>query len=164
MKIDTPADDAAPDGTAKPYSRKAALAKLDVHFEERRIEDLDFAYPRQAFEKVNALSQWNEAIYRTWFSPWIKASANPVSSFLQKWGHPMRMRSYLFSPQITPAMAWVPFAAAWAKQTRQPVSDDNPWHTSEQAASKAIADALEQWRVKRDAAQERLFIQLYGET
>lgn len=61
-------------------------------------------------------------------------------------------------------MAWVPFAAAWVRQTRQPVSDDNAWHVSEQAQSKVIADALEQWRVQRDAAQERLFTQLYGKT
>lgn len=164
MKIDTFADETVSDDTARPHSHKAALAKLSVHFEERRVEDLHFEYPRQAFEKVDALSQWNESIYRTWISPWIKASANPASSFLQKWGHPMRMQRYLFSPQITPAMAWVPFAAAWAKQARQPVSTDNPWHASEQAASKAIADALEQWRVQRDAAQEQLFTQLYGGT
>jgi poly(3-hydroxyalkanoate) synthetase len=164
MKIDASADDPAADGTAKPRSRKAELGKLGVRFEERRVEDLQFEYPRRAFEKVDALSQWNESIYRTWVSPWIKASANPVSSFLQKWGHPMRVQRYLFSPQITPAMAWVPFAVAWVKQTRQPVSDDNPLHVSELEASQAIADAQEQWRVKRDAAQEQLFAQLYGET
>lgn len=164
MKIDASADDPAADGTAKPRSRKAELGKLGVRFEERRVEDLQFEYPRHAFEKVDALSQWNESIYRTWVSPWIKASANPVSSFLQKWGLSMRVQRYLFSPQITPAMAWVPFAAAWVKQTRQPVSDDNPLHVIELAASQAIADALEQWRVKRDAAQEQLFAQLYGET
>ncbi len=164
MKIDTPADGAAPDGIAKPRSRTTAPAKLGVRFEERRVEDLHFDYPRQAFEKVDALSQWNESLYRTWVSPWIKASANPVSFFLQKWGHPMRLQRYLFSPQITPAMAWIPFAASWARSTREPVAADNPWLLREQAASKAIADALEQWRVHRDAAQERLFTQLYGET
>ena len=58
----------------------------------------------------------------------------------------------------------LPFAAVWARQTRQPVSDDNPWHASEQTASKAIGDALEQGRVQRDAGQEQLFAQLYGRT
>ena len=35
---------------------------------------------------------------------------------------------------------------------------------SVESARKAIVDALEQWRVQSDAAQERLFAQLYGKT
>ena len=50
------------------------------------------------------------------------------------------------------------------ESARQPVAADNSWHLGEQAASKPVAEALEQWRVQSDAAQERLFAQLYGKT
>ena len=139
-------------------------ARHKVWFEERGIEDLQYNYPRKAFEKVAAVSEWNELAYRTWISPWIKWSANPVSAFMQKWGHPMRLQRYLFSPQITPAMAFVTFAAAWARETRRPAAEDNPWRLREEAAGKSIAGSLEQWRVQRDAAEERLFSLLYGRT
>src|SRR3546814_2180622 len=145
MKIDKPAGGEAP---AKP---------LKVWFEERSVEDLEFKYPRKAFEKVAALSRWNELAYRTWVSPWIKSTANPVSAFMQKWGHPMRLQRYLFSPQLTPAMAWVPFAAAWVRAHRQATPQDNPWRSHEAAVGQSIAAVFEQWRVQRDATAEHLF-------
>ncbi|MHB1198934.1 MAG: DUF3141 domain-containing protein [Polaromonas sp.] len=148
----------------KPAGGDAPAKPLKVWFEERSVEDLEFNYPRKAFEKVAALSGWNELAYRTWVSPWIKSSANPVSAFMQKWGHPMRLQRYLFSPQITPAMAWVAFAAAWAKANRQAAPEDNPWRLREEAVGQSIAGALERWRVQRDAAQEHLFTLLYGES
>ena len=149
---------------AKPAGGESAATPLKVWFEERSVEDLEFHYPREAFEKVAALSGWNELAYRSWVSPWIKGSANPVAAFVQKWGHPMRLQRYLFSPQITPAMAWVAFAAAWAKANRQAVPEDNPWRAREQAVGESIAASLERWRVQRDAAQEHLFTLLFGQS
>lgn len=162
MKIDTAGDAQTAKGKAKSPRGAGSPARHGVRFEKRRVEDLKFDYPRGAFEKVDALSQWNEAIYRTWFSPWVKWSATPVTAFAQKWAHPMRTQRYLFSPQVSPAMAWIPFAAAWTRTMRSPVPDDNPWRMREKASSQAIAAALEGWRKQRDAAQERLFAQLYG--
>ena len=163
MKIGEPIE-SPPGRAAKKSPGSAAPARHKVWFEERRVEDLQYNYPRESFEKVAAVSGWNELAYRTWISPWITWSANPVSAFMQKWGHPMRLQRYLFSPQITPAMAFVTFAAAWARETRQAAADDNPWRLREEAAGKSIAGSLEQWRVQRDAAQERLFSLLYGRT
>ena len=137
-------------------------ARHKVWFEPRRVEDLKFDYPRKAFERVAAVSEWNELAYRTWVSPWVKSAANPASAFLQKWMHPMRMRRYLFSPQITPAMAFVTLAASVARATRDAAPEDNPWRRNEAAAGKAIASTLEQWRLQRDAGQEQLFTMIYG--
>lgn len=162
MKIDAAGDARAVKGNAKSPRHAGTPARHAVRFEKRRVEDLKFDYPRGAFEKVDAISQSNESVYRTWFSPWMKWSANPVTAFAQKWAHPMRTQRYLFSPQISPAMAWMPFAAAWVRTVRQPVPDDNPWRVREKASNQAIAGALESWRKQRDAAQERLFSQLYG--
>jgi len=148
----------------KPTGREAADKPHKVWFEERSIEDLDFKVQRKAFEKVAAISGWNELAYRTWISPWIKLSANPVSAYVQKWSHPMRLRRSLFSPKVTPAMAWVALAAAWTRANRQVTLSDNPWRLREEAVSKSIVASIERWRVQRDAAQERLFTLLYGES
>ena len=162
MKLGEPVKSRAVRGAEKPAGGDTSLPRHKVWFEERRIEDLQFNYPRKAFEKVAVVSQWNELAYRTWASPWIKWSANPVSAFTQKWGHPMRLRRYLFSPQVTPAMAWVTFAAEWVRRNRQAASKDNPWRLREEEAGKFISATLEQWRVQRDAAEEHLFTTLYG--
>lgn len=148
----------------KPTGSDNPPTRHKVWFEERRVEDLQFNYPRQAFEKVAAVSGWNELAYRTWVSPWISSGANPVSVLMQKWGHPMRLQRTLFSPQITPAMAWVAFAAAWVRKTRQAAPEDNPWRRREEAAGKSIAASLECWRVQRDTAEEHLFTLLYGQS
>jgi hypothetical protein len=162
MKLGEPVKTRAVRGAGKLAGGETSLPRHKVWFEERRIEDLQFNYPRKAFEKVAVVSQWNEFAYRTWVSPWIKWSANPVSAFTQKWGHPMRLRRYLFSPQVTPAMAWVTFAAEWVRRNRQAASKDNPWRLREEEAGKFISATLEQWRVQRDAAEEHLFTTLYG--
>ena len=162
MKIGEPVESQPVHGSGKRSGPDTPPARHKVWFEERGIEDLQYNYPHKAFEKVAAVSGWNESVYRTWVSPWIKWSANPVSAFMQKWGHPMRLQRYLFSPQITPAMAWVTYAAAWARDHRQPVSENNPWRRREEATGKLIAGSLEQWRVQRDAAEEHLFTMLYG--
>lgn len=162
MKLGEPVKTRAVRGAGKLAGGETSLPRHKVWFEERRIEDLQFNYPRKAFEKVAVVSQWNEFAYRTWVSPWIKWSANPVSAFTQKWGHPMRLRRYLFSPQVTPAMGWVTFAAEWVRQNRQAASKDNPWRLREEEAGEFISGALEQWRVQRDAAEEHLFTTLYG--
>src|SRR5207249_1741989 len=86
MKIDNPTG--GPDCARPQYS---------VRFEPRRIEDLHFAYPRTAFEHVRQVSEWNETIYRTFVSPWVKAMANPWLSASMQWLHPMRTTRYLWS-------------------------------------------------------------------
>lgn len=162
LKLEKPVKGWPVRGAGKPAGGDTSLPRHKVWFEERRTEDLQFNYPRKAFEKVAVVSQWNELAYRTWVSPWIKWSANPVSAFTQKWGHPMRLRRYLFSPLVTPAMAWVTFAAEWVRQNRQAASKDNPWRLREEEAGKFISGTLEQWRVQRDAAEEHLFTTVYG--
>jgi hypothetical protein len=66
MKIDNPTGDA--DGARHQYS---------VRFEPRQVEDLHFDYPREAFERVRRMSEWNESLYRALISPWVRALATP---------------------------------------------------------------------------------------
>ena len=69
----------------------------EVTFEERRVEDLRFEYPRGSFERVRAISEANEAAYRTFVSPWVQALATPWSAAALEWMHPMRVSRYMFS-------------------------------------------------------------------
>src|SRR3974377_2194651 len=41
-----------------------------VRFEPRKVEDLRRSYPREAFERVRQMSEFNEPLYRTFASPW----------------------------------------------------------------------------------------------
>lgn len=151
MKISNPTGD--PDCRKPQYS---------VAFEERRVEDLVFEYPRKAFERVRQVSQFNETFYRTFVSPWIQAAVTPWSAAMLKWLHPMRTSRYLLSEKFSP---WMHVVAAGAKQVRQnrvTVPDGNPLRAAERAFSRQVAQAIETVRQTRDNVEEESFRRLYG--
>jgi len=152
MKISNPTGD--PDCRKPQYS---------VAFEERKVEDIRFDYPRAAFERVREVSERNEQLYSTFVSPWVRAFANPVSAEWLKWMHPMRAGRYLFSEKLNPWMAGVALLAPWVRAQRQRVAEDNPLLAGERAMSRQISSALDDYRVGRDGAAEALFKQLYGQ-
>jgi hypothetical protein len=144
--------------TGDPDCRKSQYM---VAFEECRVEDIHFDYPRAAFEKVCALSEFNEDIYRAFVSPWVQAAATPWGAELMKWLHPMRMRGYLFSEKFSPWMAGVEWFAELARTHRQRAEQNNPFFASERAASQLISGALEGYQKARDRAAEHIFALLY---
>src|SRR5262249_38616198 len=91
MKILNPTND--------PDCRKP---QYQVVFEPRQVEAIRYEYPREDFERVRRLSEWNESLYAAFVSPWIRAFANPISALAAKWGHPMRVSRYLFSEKFNP--------------------------------------------------------------
>lgn len=151
MKIVNPTGD--PDCRKPQYS---------VRFEPRQVEDIRFEYPSKAFERVREVSEANEEIYKTWFSPWVRATANPLAALAQKWMHPMRVSRYIFSERLNPWMFWVaPLAAAWPRDP-QGIAAKNPWMRTEKALAAQISLALEEYRKSRDRTFERLFFAFYG--
>lgn len=151
MKIERPALDATPDER-----------RLAVRFEERQVEQIRYDYPKAAFEKVSAVSEWNEALYRCFLGPWAKSLASPLGAELQKWWHPMRSTKIVFSERFNPSM-WL--VAAWAnaiRARRVTVSPTNSFAADERSLSVMATDALDgYWRL-RDAWSEQLFTFLYG--
>ena len=146
MKISNPTGD--PDCRKPQYS---------VAFEERRVEDLVFDYPRKAFERVRQVSDTNEALYRTFVSPWVQAVSTPWTAAMLKWLHPMRTSRYLLSEKFSP---WMHVVAAVAKQVRNnrvSVPDSNPFRAAERAFSKQVAKAIETARQSRDNIEEEHF-------
>src|SRR5262249_21825993 len=151
MKISNPTGD--PDCRKPQYS---------IAFEERRVEDLVFDYPRKAFERVRQVSNINEAFYRTFVSPWVQATATPWTSTMLKWLHPMRTSRYLLSEKLSPWMHVVAALAEQVHKNRVSVPDSSPLRAAERALSNGVAKAIETARQARDSLEEESFRRIYG--
>ena len=145
--------------TGDPDCRKP---QYRVEFEPRQVEDIRFEYPREAFEKVRKVSDFNESIYTAFVSPWVRAASTPWSAELLKWLHPMRVNRYIYSEKLNPWMAGVKILAQAARSARAPVAKDNPYLAAEKAASQSISQGLESYRKGRDLAYETLFDAIFG--
>lgn len=151
MKIDNPTGD--PDCREDQYH---------VRFEERCIEDIRFEYPNDAFERVRAVSEWNEWAYANFVSPWVRAFAAPIAVGWTKWLHPMRSSRYAFSEKVSPWMAAVAPLAAQLRATRQPTDATNPFLQAEKSASRQVSAVLDLWRISAEQRNERMFKLLYA--
>ena len=152
MKIDNPTGD--PDCHKPQYS---------VRFEERQVEDFAFQIGSPAFDRVRQVSEANEAIYRTFVSPWVQAITTPWTAEALKWLHPMRMSRYLLSEYFNPWMRGISVLAEDIAKTRQPLPDDHPLLKMERKIFDEIGGALEQARIGRDGSSEQLFKLLFDD-
>ncbi|MBS0336200.1 MAG: DUF3141 domain-containing protein [Proteobacteria bacterium] len=152
MKISNP--------TGNPDCRKP---HYEVQFEARRVEDIRYEYPRDSFERVKAVSEWNEWAYASFVSPWVRASVNPLAAAWLKWLHPMRISRYTFSERVAPWMAALAPLVAQARAERQPVDAANPFLQFEKSAGSQIARTLDLWRSAADQWNENMFRLLYGQ-
>ncbi len=140
-----------------------ALTPLDsVVFEERRVEDVRFEYPREAFERVRRVSELNEAWYRACVSPWVRAVSSPWSAALLRSLHPMRASRYLWADRVNPWMAGIAALAAAVRRHRRPAAPDNPFLGMEREAERTVSRALDAVRTLRDEAYEAAFEGIYG--
>lgn len=151
MKIDHPAGQS-----------DRRVSRLQVRFEERHVEDIRFDYPRDAFERVGAVSEWNEWAYANFASPWVRAFATPVSAELLKWLHPMRLSRYAFSERVSPWMAAVAPLAESARTERQSTEAANPFLRAEKSTGRLVAGTFDLWRKSADLWAEGAFTLLYG--
>ncbi len=152
MKIDNPSGD--PDCHKPAYS---------VRFEPRKVEDLKADHPREAFESVRRVSEFNETLYRTFVSPSVQTFATPWTAEALKWLHPMRTSRYLFSEAFNPWMRGIAILAGTVARRRQPLPQDHPLIERERAAIGEISEAMAHAREARDAGYEQAFSLLYGE-
>lgn len=152
MTILSPTDD--PDPQRKQYS---------VAFEPRRVEDVGYDYPREPFENVRDGSEFNEALYRTWLSPWVRAVSTPASAALLKRLNPMRTSRYVFSDRVNPWMAGVAALASFVRRDRHLLDANNPLTTIETQLRQTTSLHLDHLRRLRDVAfAEPVFRRRYG--
>lgn len=135
--------------------------QYQVVFEERAVEHIRFDYPRETFETVRQISEFNESLYRGFVSPWVQAFATPWTAMALKWLHPMRTSRYLFSERFSPWMRAVEALAPAVREHRQRVAADNPRLLAEQGVSRVVSDGLDAYRRWRDQTQETVFAALF---
>lgn len=150
MKIDNPSGD--PDCHKPTYG---------VRFEPRKVEDLKADYPREAFERVRQVSEFNETLYGTFVSPWIQALSNPWTAEMLKWLHPMRASRYLFSEAFNPWMRGIAMSADIVAGSRHRLPPEHPMIDRERQFLGEVAHGLETLREARDTVYERAFSGLY---
>lgn len=151
MKIENP--------TGDPDCHKSDLI---VTYEPRQVADLKADYPRESFEKVAEVSKTLDMFYSTFVSPWVRAMTTPATAVALKWLHPMRTSRYMFSEAFNPWMRGVRMMAETLRDTRVPLSADDPDMVAERAALAAVTSQLEGARKARDKSYEQVFALLYG--
>lgn len=150
MKIDNPTGD--PDCHKPQYS---------VRFEERQVCDIEVNTPYRAFERVRALSEANEQLYKMFVSPVVQCFSNPLTAAMLEWLHPMRTSRYLFSETFSPWMQVVAKMARAIDQGRTPLPSDDVFLARERQFLSDISDAIEEGRKRRDAIEEEVFKLLF---
>lgn len=143
-------------------SAGASKLPFAVRFESRRVEEFKFQPPDPAFERIRDFSEAAETIYRTFFSPFVQSTSNPLTAEAAKWLHPMRMSRYLLSPSFSPWLRGLPGLAGSIRDTRVPLAEDNPFLAAERTLIGSTTSLIEASRINRDAALERMFEVLYG--
>jgi hypothetical protein len=143
-------------------SAGASNLPFAVRFVSRRVEELKFLPPDPAFERIRDFSEATETIYRTFFSPFVQATSNPLTAEAVKWLHPMRMSRYLLSPSFSPWLRGLPGLADSIRDTRIPLAEDNSYLAAERTFIGLTTSLIEATRINRDAALERMFELLYG--
>lgn len=136
---------------------------IPVSFEPRRVEDIQFSYPRAVFERVRAVSEFNEALYEQHLGPYVGAIATPWGAEWLKWTHPMRWTCYAWSERFQPWLSLVAAMANEVRSAREDATTDNVWRSLEQAISTMTTGVLQASRSARDAGAEAAFLSLYGQ-
>ena len=140
------------------------IPTFQVRFEERNIEEIACNYTHKNYEKVKNLSEWNEALYHQWISPWVQMASNPFSATAMRWLHPMRTTRYMCSSFLNPAMWGIASLAPLVRQNRMAIEQDNPLLQAEGEASKQIADGMHEIKKATDDGSKEIFHLIYGLT
>jgi hypothetical protein len=139
--------------------------KYTVRFEGRKIKDilaLDESREDEAvFSTIDQVSKFNNLLYKTFISPYVKAMSTETSATFLKLLHPLRMQHYLFSDQ-NPFMASIANMANWVRSNRKPMPNDNVLLALEKDLSQCIEETLNAYRDIRDNSISNLVRALYG--
>lgn len=129
-----------------------------VRFEEQTVESLHPFKTQSGFERVRLISEFNEALYRNFVSPWVRAFATPLTATVIEKQHPMRLSRYVFSEAVNPGMNIIRLVASFVRASRTgPLPSDHPLLVEEAKAFAAAGEIVRRGRELRDAALEGTF-------
>jgi len=134
---------------------------LEKTTEEMRAFD-DGAEDETAFHAVRAVSRFNDYLYRSTLSPWVRLTASEFSAELIRQLHALRLQRYLIS-DLNPWLMPVKFWASMIRNRgfRSPAAEGNSFRRAEGLLSESIVAALDFWRDLRDRSNENLFRAIY---
>mgnify|MGYP001260823812 CR=1 FL=1 len=149
--------------------KNEGITDYDVRFEERDIKDLlamnegkkEMAKEDTDFSRVAAVSEINDRIYNTFFSPWVKMLFNETTSEIIKQIHPLRVNKYVFSDRINPLMLPFRFLAPLVQKHRKPAGAGNVFWEIQNRVSDNIVTILDGYQNIRDHFEEQLFFTIY---
>ncbi|MGC8495541.1 MAG: DUF3141 domain-containing protein, partial [Syntrophobacteraceae bacterium] len=149
--------------------KEEGVSNYDVRFDERDMKDLmalnedagEMLEEDADFRRVAAVSEMNDAIYNTFFSPWVKMFSNGATAEIIKQLHPLRVNKYIFSERINPLMLPFRFLAPMVQKDRKPVQPDNVFLELQDRVSDGVVAALNGYQRIRDKLDETLFFAMY---
>jgi len=137
-----------------------------MRFERRNLDALralggNDVEDERRFATVARLSEINKNLYQTFASPIVKSMVTEASAERLRESHPLRMRYTMFSSK-NPLLNQIPALAEKVRAERRPVGKDNVFLQMQEAWSKQIVTALDNYRDVRDQATENIFLGVYG--
>lgn len=115
----------------------------------------------QRFAAAARVSEVGLGLYRKLWQPAVQTAVSKPAAEAMRALHPHRLRFAIFSDR-NPFMAGVGTLAQTVRESRAPVSADNPLLAWEQAFANWMSTSLEAWGHARDAMTEQMFLHTYG--
>ena len=119
------------------------------------------AEDNRRFATVARVSEINHGLYRTFASPFVRASTNDAFAAGLRRMHPLRLPYELWSDR-NPWARFVERAADLVRTHRQVAAADNPFLVWQRHLSEQIIAALDAYRDARDRITEAMFLNIYG--
>lgn len=136
-----------------------------VRYEERELSDINEVVGPEThdphFRVVEAVSDFNDKMYKTFVRPWVTLWTTPVSAKFLKHTNPARVSRYAFSDRHPMAPA-VESIANWVRANRHPAHRDNLLVKWQQEYSQSIEQYLERIQTLRDGWQQFAYEAIYG--
>jgi len=137
-----------------------------VRFEPRTLAALrSIVQPSEENERrfaaARRISEINLGLYRTFLQPFVRALAGTQVAQQLRQLHPAELPFLLFSDR-NPLMQQVASWAEQVRQSRQPVSPDNPLLAMQARFSDSVVEALERFGQMKDRSYEQMFLGIYS--
>jgi pimeloyl-ACP methyl ester carboxylesterase len=137
-----------------------------MRFERRTLDDIRALGGNDddddlKFATVARISEINQGLYRTLWSPLIRSVATSQSAEWLRGMHPHRVKYEIFSDR-NPAMRMIEQQAKEIRASRKPVGADNPLLAMQETLSQQIIANWEAYGALRDRLTETVFMNVYG--
>lgn len=148
------------------HKQAGGTVAYDVQITEHRVEELVERTPlkridEKPFRIAAEVAGHNQLAYESFTQPSVQFFSNDYTAEFLRCFHPLRLQQWAFS-DLNPWLAWLGPAAEFVKRQRQVLGDDHPARRAEKTFSEVMNASLDYYRDVRDAVNEAIFFQIYG--